>query len=177
MAITQAIPTLEEKSRIAVRLDALNDCAPEMACIQFKRCCGSSRWASRMEQARPFLDMAHLEGCADREWGWCSREDWLEAFAAHPKIGDRSDNRWSQEEQAGAESAAPDVLAAFADANRRYEEKFGYIFIVCATGKGAAEMLALLEKRLDNSPQEEIKNAAEQQRLILRLRLRKVLGE
>jgi 2-oxo-4-hydroxy-4-carboxy-5-ureidoimidazoline decarboxylase len=130
-----------------------------------------------MEQARPFANFIELEACADRAWASCSRNDWLEAFAAHPRIGETSGNRWSRQEQSGVAVAASAVLEALAGANRAYEANFGYIFIVCATGKSANEMLVLLEQRLCNSAEMEIKNAAEQQRLILRLRLRKLLGE
>ncbi len=129
-----------------------------------------------MEQARPFSDIAELEAYADRVWASCSREDWLEAFSAHPRIGDRSENRWSQQEQSGVAIAADSVLQALACANRDYEAKFGYTFIVCATGKSADGMLATLEQRLGNRAKDELQIAAEQQRLILRLRLRKLLS-
>lgn len=130
-----------------------------------------------MEQARPFSDLDELEKCADSVWASCSHEDWLEAFAAHPRIGDQSGNLWSKQEQAGVSSAASLVLAELAEANRVYEKKFGYTFIVCATGKSAAGILELLKQRLRNSSEEEIKIAAEQQRLITRVRLRKLLAE
>ena len=170
-------PLLTETDRIGIRLAALNDCAPETARAQFGRCCGSARWVDGMEQARPFSDMDDLEKCADRVWASCSPEDWLEAFAAHPRIGDQSGNRWSKQEQSGVSVAASMVLMELTEANRAYEKKFGHIFIVCASGKNAAEMLQLLKQRLQNTPKEEIKIAAEQQRLITRLRLRKLLAE
>jgi 2-oxo-4-hydroxy-4-carboxy-5-ureidoimidazoline decarboxylase len=169
-------PLLTELDRIQIRLAALNDCAPITARAQFKRCCNSSQWVHCMEQARPFSDMAELEACADRIWASCSPKDWLEAFSAHPKIGDQSENRRSRQEQSEMAVAAPEVLKALAQANRIYEAKFGYTFIVCATGKSAAEMLALLQQRLNNRHDNELLNTAEQQRLILRLRLRKLLS-
>jgi len=170
-------PLLTETDRIAIRLAALNDCAPETARAQFRRCCGSAKWVDRMEQARPFSDVDDLEKCAGRVWASCSREDWLEAFAAHPRIGDQSGNRWSKQEQSGVSGAASMVLMELAEANRAYGNRFGYTFIVCAAGKSAAEMLQLLQQRLQNTPEEEIRIAAEQQRLITQLRLRKLLAE
>ena len=169
-------PLLTEMDRIEIRLAALNDCPPKTARAQFRRCCKSSQWVHRMEQARPFPNLAELEACADRIWESCSSKDWLEAFSDHPKIGDRSENQWSQQEQSGVVVAEPAVLQTLARANRRYEAKFGYTFVVCATGKSATEMLAALEQRLSNRAEDEVRNAAEQQRLILRLRLRKLLS-
>jgi OHCU decarboxylase len=170
-------PQLTETDRIDIRLAALNDCAPETARFQFRRSCGSSRWGELMTEARPFSSLHHLETCADRMWETCAPRDWLEAFAAHPRIGGAADTRWSRQEQAGVTQVSATMLAALARANHDYEAKFGYIFIVCATGKVAAEMLAAVEERLGNDPSVEIHNAAEQQRLITRLRLRKLLGE
>ena len=114
-----------------------------------------------------------MEEAADRVWSECAPEDWLAAFAAHPRIGQQSAGKWSQEEQ----SRAGEVPAELAERNREYREKFGYIFIVCATGKSAPEMLDLLKQRLKNDPADEIRNAAGQQRAITRLRLRKLLTE
>lgn len=130
-----------------------------------------------MAKARPFSNLYDLETCADRIWESCSQQDWLEAFAAHPRIGAQADTRWSRQEQSGVGQVSAAVLAALARANHDYEAKFGYIFVVCATGKAAAEMLAAVEQRLGNDPSVEIHNAAEQQRLITRLRLRKLLSE
>lgn len=127
-----------------------------------------------MERARPFSHVMELEVAANRIWASCSRQDWLEAFSAQPRIV--SGNDCSRREPSGVAAASPSVLAALAAANRAYEAKFGYIFIVCATGKSAAEMLAILEQRLSNTADDELQNAAEQQRLILQLRLRKLLA-
>src|SRR6202011_1473659 len=122
-------------------------------------------------ESRPFASVAEMENTADGLWAACAIEDWLAGFDAHPKIGEQSQSRWSQEEQ----SASGDISSEMAERNLEYEEKFGYIFIVCATGKTAPEMLELLKQRLANDPADEIRNAAEQQRLITRLRLRKLL--
>jgi 5-hydroxyisourate hydrolase / 2-oxo-4-hydroxy-4-carboxy-5-ureidoimidazoline decarboxylase len=112
---------------------------------------------------------------ADTIWAGLDRADWLEAFAAHPKIGGDAAKGWSAAEQAGAASASRDVLARLAEANREYEARFGYIFIVCATGRSAEEMLQRLEGRLDNDPLIELRVAADEQRKITRLRLAKLL--
>ena len=168
---------LTETGRIETRLAAMNASAADTADRDFKRCCASSNWAAGMVDARPFANIGALEEAADRVWAGCSREDWIEAFSAHPKIGQRSESAWSHQEQSTASGADAHTSAAFAEANRQYEARFGHIFIVCATGKSAPEMLAILKERLGNDPDVEIRNAAEQQRLITRLRLRKLLSE
>lgn len=146
-------------------------------------CCGSSNWARGMVERRPFRGISELQETADQVWWELGRADWLEAFSRHPKIGERAaahstsaqTRRWSEEEQAGATGARQDVLATLAEANRAYEARFGYIFIVCATGKSGEEMLALLKDRLQNDPDKELRIAAEEQRRIMRLRLEKLL--
>jgi 5-hydroxyisourate hydrolase / 2-oxo-4-hydroxy-4-carboxy-5-ureidoimidazoline decarboxylase len=133
-----------------------------------------------MESRRPYRDIAELLETADRVWWSLTPADWREAFAAHPRIGEKKQDqedrsrRWSEEEQSGAAGAREAVLADLAEANRIYEERFGYIFIVCATGKSAEEMLALLRARLKNDPETEVRIAAEEQRKITRLRLEKM---
>jgi 2-oxo-4-hydroxy-4-carboxy-5-ureidoimidazoline decarboxylase len=146
------------------------------------RCCGSTRWAARMCTLRPFADRSALFTAAEAVWRGLSREDWLEAFAAHPRIGDLDSLRhkfaataeWASGEQAGARGASEEVLHALAEGNRAYETRFGHIFIVCATGKSAAEMLALLRERLNNTPEEELRVAAAEQEKITRIRLEKL---
>jgi 2-oxo-4-hydroxy-4-carboxy-5-ureidoimidazoline decarboxylase len=145
------------------------------------RCCGSSRWVDGMMVARPFADGPALLAAADEAWAATGEADWLEAFTHHPKIGDRDSLRqkfastatWAAHEQSGTSAAAENVLTALADGNVAYEQKFGFIFIVCATGKSAAEMLALLEARLPNDRPTELRNAAAEQHKITRLRLEK----
>jgi OHCU decarboxylase len=161
-----------------------------------------------MAAARPFGSFRELADEADRVWRSLSREDWLEAFAAHPQIGSAPSSRpssvagagpqglslssvagagpqglsprhslvWSRDEQDGTRGASPETLANLADANRDYEERFGHIFIVCASGRNAAEMLALAQARLANDPETELAIAAEEQRKITRLRLEKLLA-
>jgi OHCU decarboxylase len=115
-------------------------------------------------------------------WWKLEREDWLEAFAAHPRIGDRvekaageRDRQWSEQEQAGARGGPPEILEKLAEANLQYQQKFGHIFIVCATGKSAAEMLSTLRERLANDPDTELRVAAWEQRKITNLRLEKLV--
>jgi len=164
-------------------LARLNSRPASEAEAELLKCCGSSRWAGGVAARRPFESVAELLEEADRVWWELAPEDWLEAFRSHPKIGGRKAaaevgeeaRRWSEREQAGARDASPATLAALAEANRVYEEKFGFIFIVCATGKTAAEMLSLLEARLTNERGAELRVAAEEQRRITRLRLHKLL--
>lgn len=165
-------------------LERLNALPREEAEAELLKCCGSANWARGMAARRPFRKRAQLLKAADLLWWQLGREDWLEAFSRHPKIGQRAAPRagsaatehWSEEEQAGTRSAAEDLLAALAKANGAYEARFGYIFIVCATGKTSEEMLALLRNRLQNDPVAELRIAAEEQRRITRLRLEKLLG-
>jgi OHCU decarboxylase len=128
-----------------------------------------------MARLRPYASLNKLIEEADRIWGETAVEDWLEAFAAHPRIGEGSKSRWSEEEQARARSAETNVLEELAATNRAYYERFGFIFIICASGKGAGEMLEALRKRFQNDRETELRNAAEQQRQITRLRLVKLL--
>ena len=165
----------------------LNALSMEEAQAELLKCCGSTNWARRMTQQRPFPTggdaMRRLLDSADRVWWDLGREDWLEAFTRHPRIGEKAaakdasaeTRRWSEEEQSGTRSAREQVLAALAKANRAYEQRFGYVFIVCATGKSSEEMLALLQQRLQNDPAAELRMAAEEQRRITHLRLQKLL--
>ena len=136
-----------------------------------------------MADERPFQNLEELLAKADAEWWALNEEDWLEAFSRHPKIGERKSEReqaakarrWSEQEQAGARSADEETRRELAGLNREYLQKFGYIYIICATGKTADEMLALLKERLKNDPDQEIRVAAEEQRKITHLRLIKSL--
>jgi OHCU decarboxylase len=175
-------------------LNALDDGAAVGA---FLRCCGSSRWARQMSAARPFADAAAMAAAANRIASALEPADWREAFAAHPKIGagraggaggarrageagkagGGSGAGWSEQEQACVTLATDETLTRLADANRTYEARFGYIFIVCATGKTADEMLALLERRLRHDAGDELWIAADEQRKITRLRLTKLIEQ
>ena len=164
-------------------LTRLNSLPAAEARAELLKCCGSTRWAAGVAARRPYASAEELEETADRVWWGLSAEDWLEAFRAHPKIGERraaaevSDEAraWSEREQAGGAGASAETRAALAEGNRAYEGRFGFIFIVCATGRTADEMLALLRARLGNDRETELRVAAEEQRRITRLRLRKLL--
>jgi OHCU decarboxylase len=165
-------------------LDRLNSLPPADAQRELLACCGSRRWAGRVAAARPFPDAAALLDRADAVWGELDEADWREAFRAHPRIGEREaeagqtgrERAWSAGEQAGMDTAAEATRRALAEGNRAYEERFGFIYIVCATGRTADELLALLRERLANDPAAEIRAAAEEQRRITRLRLEKLLA-
>lgn len=135
------------------------------------QCCGARAWVNAMIARRPFGSTAALLDAAGESWWSLSPDDWRAAFASHPKIGDRSSTGLPAKEQAGVRAASSDVLSALADGNRAYHEKFGYIFIVCATGKTAEEMLAILQQRLGNDPDQEIRIAAAEQEKINASRL------
>lgn len=161
------------------RLDALDRPA---AVAALQACCGSARWAEGMADARPFRDLPALLSAGERLWWSLAQEDWLEAFAAHPKIGERGapqagHARWSEAEQAGAADATAALLGRLAQQNQAYLDRHGFLFIVCAAGKSAAEMLALLETRLPRARAEEVRTAAEEQAQITRIRLRRWIQE
>lgn len=147
------------------------------------KCCGSSAWVNKMLPFFPADDLVELLEDAEEQWWKCSEADWKEAFAHHPKIGDieslqkkfASTAGWASGEQSGVTTASQQTIEALAEGNKQYEEKFGYIFIVCATGKSADEMLAMLEIRLQNSPEVEIEIAADEQNKITKLRIEKLL--
>lgn len=138
-----------------------------------------------MTATRPFANVDELLTKADRTWSSLSPNDWLAAFRAHPKIGETKAaaaqsaeaRKWSAQEQSGISDSAAETMAALAEGNRDYEQRFGFIFIVCATGKSSEEMLAILQARLQNDAETEIAVAAEEQRKITRLRLEKLLQQ
>lgn len=169
----------------AMSLEDLNRMSAADARAAFERCCGAGAWIDRMCAGRPYADPAALYAAADRAADTLDPGDWREAFSHHPRIGDVAALRqrfvstaaWAGDEQGGATNASEATLAALARGNRDYEQRFGYIFIVCATGRSAGEMLAMLESRLGNDPGQELENAAREQRKITRLRLEKLLAE
>ncbi|MDT4953534.1 MAG: allantoicase [Acidobacteriota bacterium] len=164
-------------------LEEMNALSTEEAEAELLKCCGSTLWARRMADERPFHDLQKLLASADSIWWALDEEDWLEAFSRHPKIGEKESARaqaraaqaWSEQEQSGTHSADEETRRELAAANREYERKFGYIYIICATGKTADEMLAILKRRLLNEPDKEIRVAAEEQLKIMHLRLQKML--
>ncbi len=163
----------------------LNELPARSAEVEFLKCCGAERWAQMMTAARPFADTEELFAKADEIWWSLTEDDWLEAFHAHPKIGENKAaaaqseqaRGWSTQEQSGVANASSNTIAELAQRNRDYEARFGFIFIVCATGKSSDEMLASLNSRLPNEPATELRVAAEEQRKIMRLRLEKLLNQ
>ena len=140
-------------------------------------CCGSPSWVAAILHQRPYLDAAALQRAAAEIWHSLTPADWREAFSKHPKIGqNRHLTQWSSQEQSGMQSAATNVTSKLADLNEAYFAKFGFIFIVCATGKTAAEMLHLLEERLPNTADQELRIAAAEHAKITSLRLDKLLA-
>lgn len=162
----------------------LNSLSANEAEALFLSCCGSSAWVNQMEAMRPFENREQLFEAAGDCWTNRSEADFLEAFSHHPKIGDISSLRekfastahFASGEQGSVASASEEVLQGLAKGNGDYEQKFGFIFIVCATGKSAVEMLELLLRRLPNSREEELQIAAGEQAKITRIRLEKLIA-
>ena len=148
-------------------------------------CCGSSAWANKVVARRPLADEAALLGTADEIWRGLAESDWLEAFRSHPRIGESvaakaaaaKSAAWSAQEQRGVVNADEAAKLALAEGNREYEQKFNRTFIVCATGKSPEDILKHLERRLKGDDATELREAAEQQRQIMQIRLRKWLRE
>jgi 2-oxo-4-hydroxy-4-carboxy-5-ureidoimidazoline decarboxylase len=145
------------------------------------QCCGSPAWVDKMVHMPAAEDLVDLFEEAEENWYLCTEKDWKEAFTHHPRIGDKEALRkkfasdpFAGKEQSSINAEGEEVLEQLAEANRVYEQRFGYIFIVCATGKSAVEMLAALNERITNSPEEEIQIAMEEQLKITRLRLEKI---
>ena len=168
---------------IPMTVDELNGLAQGDAVEAFLRCCGSSAWAAEMADRRPYADLAEMLARADEVWSGLGPEDWLEAFAHHPRIGgdDSAQQRfqttraWSAGEQSGAAGASDELRSRLAAGNDEYFERFGFVFLICATGRSAAEMLASLQSRIGNDRDTELRIAAEEQRRILRLRIEKLV--
>jgi 2-oxo-4-hydroxy-4-carboxy-5-ureidoimidazoline decarboxylase len=148
-------------------------------------CCGSREWARRVVSARPFANRASLLAACDEAWRNLGASDWTEAFRSHPRIGETGAEKpspgqstvWSEQEQQGAAGADDVVKDALAEGNRKYEGRFNRIFIVCASGKTATEILEILRRRLQNDPETELREAGEQQRQIMHLRIKRWLGK
>ena len=167
----------------AHNLDWLNALSSEAARAELLKCCGSTRWAETLTQCRPFDTLDQLLAQAEEVWWALDQSDWLEAFRSHPRIGERKaeaplaiqSQQWSAQEQRGVSGAGQGAIETLARLNHAYEEKFGFIFIVCATGKSTDEILALLKTRIENEPAVELRIAAGEQAKITGLRLRKLL--
>ena len=155
------------------------DALPRDAAVrQFLAICHSRRWAESMADSRPFGDLEQLQRTADALWLGLGPDDWLEALAGHPRIGERggSAEEHSRREQAGMDDASQATRAAIAAGNRRYEDRFGHVFLIAAAGRGPDEILSELTRRLDTTPEEEVRVAAEEHRRITRLRLERTFG-
>ena len=160
-----------------MRLTELNELPAERVEEELLRCCGSQRWATAVVGRRPFASMDELQAAAEDEWWKLKYHDWLEAFSHHPRIGERNRARgFAKQEQSGVEGTPDKTLRELERLNRVYEEKFGHVFLIFATGKSAQEMLDALETRLVNRPDVELTNAATEQAKITRLRLEKLIS-
>ncbi|MGB3949083.1 MAG: 2-oxo-4-hydroxy-4-carboxy-5-ureidoimidazoline decarboxylase [Bacteroidia bacterium] len=165
-------------------IEELNTIDRNIAFDELFKCCGCTIWAQNLIDFRPYKNKEELLRLSDMIWTSCENEELLEAFSHHPKIGDLkslekkfgSTKEWASGEQAGVNVATIKVLEELAQANEAYENKFGYIFIVCATGKTADEMLDLLKIRLLNDDEKELRIAKEEQNKITHIRLEKLLA-
>ncbi|MDA9563155.1 2-oxo-4-hydroxy-4-carboxy-5-ureidoimidazoline decarboxylase [Flavobacteriales bacterium] len=161
-----------------------NQLPPSKLKGELEKCCVAKKWINGVASATPFTSVGNLIESSNNSWQNCAEEDWLEAFTGHPKIGDLSSlskkysntSDWANNEQSGMNEADLEIIRKLADGNKKYEDKFGFIFIVCATGKTATEMLALLEARLPNNRIDELVIAAAEQHKITQLRLNKLFS-
>jgi OHCU decarboxylase len=168
-----------------LNIEAINSQTLARTCEELLKCCGSRRWAERLAEEKPFASSDEIKKKAKLIWWSLSAADWLEAFRSHPKIGERKAaepvtveaRKWSEQEQSGVSGTPTDILAELAELNRLYEEKFGYIFIVCASGKSTDELLTILRERLRNEPETELPIAAAEQARITDLRIEKLLNQ
>lgn len=160
-------------------LERFNSLASEEAERGLRACFANAAWVAAVAAGRPYPDMSGVFAAADSAWEGMAREDWLAAFAAHPRIGERGGHapRTSEREQSGVTSASPPTLAALAAENRQYELRFGHVFLISAQGRTADEVLDALRRRMSNDPDTELKIAAGEQRKITRLRLEGLLNQ
>lgn len=168
-----------------ININWINSLSEEKFSQELERCCGSSFWVKQMIKNRPYKDENDFFQKVEKNWWTASKADWLEAFSHHPRIGDiktletkfANTKNWASSEQGSVAEANQSIIKALYDNNIAYEKKFGYIFIVCATGKSAEEMLSILKMRVKNDPEIEIKKAAEENIKITKLRLEKLCKE
>ena len=161
----------------------LNSLSDEEATKELLQCCGSKRWASATATGRPYDTLEILLATADDIWWSLNPNDWIEAFRSHPKIGEKKaadkvsaqSQQWSGQEQSGVTNASQNTVESLAALNEDYEQKFGFIFIICATGKTSDEMLSALRERLQHDHEAELPIAAAEQGKITELRLKKLL--
>lgn len=175
------MPTLSKVKKMTI--EELNTINKQDAFEIVFKCCGCTAWAQNLIDFRPYKNKEELFKLSDMIWTSCEYDEVLEAFSHHPKIGDlkslekkfASTKDWASGEQAGVNVASPETIQELADANEAYEKKFGYIFIVCATGKSADEMLVMLKTRLLNNPENEFRIAKDEQNKITHIRLDKLI--
>lgn len=168
-----------------MNLTDLNQLSKKDAKLLFMQCCTSVQWVNKMTDARPYADMSSLKNNADDSWKVLQESDFLQAFEGHPKIGDvnslkekySNTKKLASGEQGLVSEATEQVISDLSLGNEKYFNKFGFIFIVCATGKSASEMLFLLQQRLPNSRKIELINASEEQRKIFQIRLDKLFDK
>jgi 2-oxo-4-hydroxy-4-carboxy-5-ureidoimidazoline decarboxylase len=160
----------------------LNGLSASAARQQFHKCCGAWWWCDQMVEARPMVDAVAVHMASNHAFDAMPRDAWLEAFGSHPKLGDldslrmrlAGNKQWSANEQSGVTASDEATLQELADGNRQYEQRFGYVFILCATGLSAAEMLTQMQQRLHNNDATELAKASAEQRKITSLRLDKL---
>lgn len=161
------------------------DALPEHeAAMLLETCCGASAWIHAMVVRRPFGTLHVMLETAGEVWWSLGPDDWREAFDHHPRIGEAAaavpqgerSRAWSSDEQRGTSVASADVRQTLAEGNREYERRFGHIYLVCATGRSAEDLLATLRTRLTNDPATELRVAAGEQAKVTRLRLEKMFG-
>ena len=165
-------------------IEWFNSLSHDEAVKALLQCCGSKRWAEEAANSRPYSNLDALIARGNDIWWSLQEDDWLEAFRSHPKIGEKKtaapisdqSRQWSGQEQAGVSEASRETSDALAALNLAYEQKFGFIFIICATGKTSEEMLAALKKRLENDAPNELPIAAAEQSKITELRLKKLIS-
>ncbi|HEY9717576.1 MAG TPA: 2-oxo-4-hydroxy-4-carboxy-5-ureidoimidazoline decarboxylase [Trichormus sp.] len=167
---------------MSMNVQSINELDQEVAYGVLLKCCGSETWARAMAQSRPFTGADDVAQRAAEAFEKMNHADWMQAFGAHPRIGDMASLRkkyentaeWANAEQSGVKGTGDAILRGLAQGNDDYEKKYGHLFIVCATGKSAGEMLDILKERLKNDTKTEFANAAEEQKKITLLRLEKL---
>jgi 2-oxo-4-hydroxy-4-carboxy-5-ureidoimidazoline decarboxylase len=167
-----------------MNVESMNALSAAATIELFRQCCGATAWCEGIASLRPFADLAALHQAADIAFDRLAKPDWIEAFSFHPKIGDidslrmkyAGNEHWSASEQSGVSQADDHTIRQLIAGNREYETRFGYIFIVCASGKQATEMLGILGSRLHNDTAKELGVAADEQRKITHLRIDKLLN-
>jgi 2-oxo-4-hydroxy-4-carboxy-5-ureidoimidazoline decarboxylase len=172
-----------EGLQIKMKLENFNLLGKEAAANELFKCCGCTNWLNKLIEFFPFSSIEDLKIHSDKIWFTCTEEDWKEAFSHHPKIGQKElENKfnatrdWASNEQSGVKNSPVEIISELASQNELYEKTFGFIFIVCATGKSAEEMLKILRDRLNNDPAKELHMAANEQNKITHLRMDKLLS-